>query len=85
MKFTEIVNKEAVDYLLNFDDKEIIDIVYDDGEQFNENNDKFDKNKYGISILHYLERLKNNNYQLVNKYKYSTTLNKIKQGKIIIK
>lgn len=85
MKFTERVNKKAVDYLLNFDDKEIIDIVYDDGEQFNENNDEFDKKTYGKRIVDYLQSMKDNNYQLQAKYKYSTSLNKIKQGRIFVK
>ena len=85
LKFTEVLNKEAVDYLCNFSHKQLRDLVYDDCESFDQNGDKFNVKVYIECVMEYLKEVKENNYIIKRNYKYGQALLKHKQGRMFVK
>jgi len=85
LKFTETLNKDAVDYLCNFTDKQLKELIYDGGEIYDENGDKYNVKTYIKSVISYLKDVKKNNYTIRKRYKYSQTLIKHKEGRLFVK
>jgi len=85
LKYTEILNKDAVDYLCCFTDKQLKDLVYDGCEIFDENGNKYNVKYYIKSVISYLQDVKNNNYTITKRYKYSQSLLKHKEGRLFVK
>lgn len=85
LKFTETLNKDAVDYLCNFSEKQIKDLVYDGCEIFDQDGDKYNVKTYITSVISYLKDVKKNNYTIKKRYKYSQTLIKHKEGRLFVK
>jgi len=85
LKYTEILNKDAVDYLCCFTDKQLKDLVYDGCEIFDENGNKYNVKHYIKSVISYLQDVKNNNYTITKRYKYSQSLLKYKEGRLFVK
>jgi len=85
LKYTENLNKDAVEYLCNFTDKQLKDLVYDGCEIFDENGDKYNVKNYIKSVITYLKDVKKNNYTITKRYKYSQSLLKHKEGRLFVK
>ena len=85
LKYNEKVNKDAVDYLCNFNETQLKELIYDDCETFNDNGDKFDVKVYIKSVMKFLKEVKENNYTVNRSYKYSQSLAKHKEGRLFVK
>ena len=86
MKFTERVNKDAVDYLLNFSDAKIIEMIMDYQTELQDQNGRaFDKRVYVKQVKAYLQTIKRNGYSKRREYAYSTSLARFEEGRIFVK
>ena len=85
VKFTEYLNKDAVDYICSLSVKQLKDIIYDNTEISNQNGDTYDTKTYIKMVMNYLKEMKKNNYVMKKSYKYSTSLAKNKEGRLFVK
>ena len=85
VKFTEYLNKDAVDYLCSLSEKQLKDIIYDNAEICDQNGDTYDVKIYIKMVMKYLKEMKKKNYVMKKSYKYSTSLAKNKEGRLFVK
>ena len=83
LKFTENINSEMCDYLLQLSDDDLLSSVYDFTQTYDENGKKWNANDYIKRVKIWLKTMKDNDYKKICNYKYSTTLQD--KGRIYIR